>query len=317
MSKIKKLPILGLTSRIIVEFLNSEANSLNFETRQLIEVSKKYYKSTILIDPNKSSIELVMANKAKVYFDHQDISNLSTLIVRGTGNIELSVKVLVNALSALGCYIVDPLTRFSGERASKLLTTIFRHDLGVGSTSFIILGLDEVERVVNRIEKNKLFPILIKPIYGKHGIGIQKIDSKSEAIKKMMDYFQEGDESALLVQKWVNFINEYRCLVINGYCIGIAEKIKKENSLTGNANNCLNFLKVEDGKIEKFVLQNISSEGLLGVDVALSEKGEIHIIEANRAPEWEEFQDAIGFNVAEIIIKKIYEDTISYIGNLL
>ena len=310
MNNINKLSVFGLSGRVIVEYLSSKIESLNFENKEIINSAKKYYKSVLLVDPNKTSIELNRGSDARIYFNENEITNLETLLVRGTGGIESSSKVLVNALFELGCYIVDPITRFSGEKASKLITTISRHKLGVGSTSFLILGDCQVERVVDRIDSQKMFPILIKPIYGKHGIGIEKINSKNEALNFMIDYFQNENQSALLVQKWINFKTEYRCLIVNGYSIGLTKKERRRNSLTANANNCDNFTKVNNKNIEKFVIQNSSNEGLLGIDVAVSEEDEIHIIEANREPEWYTFQNAVGFNVADVIIKNIFKATI-------
>jgi glutathione synthase/RimK-type ligase-like ATP-grasp enzyme len=54
----------------------------------------------------------------------------------------------------------------------------------------------------------------------------------------------------------------------------------------------------------EFTLQHVNHEGILGVDVAMNSEGKLRIIEANRAPSWQIFEQATGINVAEIIINQ-------------
>ncbi len=83
-------------------------------------------------------------------------------------------------------------------------------------------------------------------------------------------------------------------------------KKSQDGSYVLNAAQGGSFKVIEDEEIVSFVEKNVSSEGILGVDVAMDTNESAHIIEANRAPLWSEFEQATGLNVAKRIIDHAY-----------
>src|SRR5262249_40435635 len=56
--------------------------------------------------------------------------------------------------------------------------------------------------------------------------------------------------------------------------------------------------------IIEFTLQHINHDGILGVDVAVNSEGKLRIIETNRAPSWQVFEQATGIDVAKTVIER-------------
>ena len=113
-----------------------------------------------------------------------------------------------------------------------------------------------------------------------------------------------------LFQTLEHFVSEYRAMVMNGHVLGIVQKMRAEGVVTANAAQGGIFTKVEAPLVESFVRQHVSHEGLLGVDIAIDDEGDFHIIETNRAPMWEAFEAATGVKVAEEVIERLVKSKI-------
>lgn len=264
------------------------------------------YDKVVVID-SKQIIYLFEQKELKptIIYNNEDISDLSTLIVRGTTGCETSISILVNALDSCGCDIIDPLDRFGGVSASKLLTTLKRHQDKVGTNSYYAFSKENAKLLVQKLNAKNMFPLISKPIYGKKGINIRKLENLKDSIEFINDFFHPNtiSDEPLFLQELIQFKKEYRAFIIGGQCIGMAEKIPKDGSYILNAAQGGSFKVVEDKKTVSFVEKNVSNKGILGVDVAIDVHGRVHIIEANRAPLWNEFEKATGINVAQRIIE--------------
>ena len=280
-------------------------NYLNYESSSLLEEAEKVFDEVIKIHPWHVSYRFVRGNnRPRIIMDDKDLSTLSCLVVRGTGGYEQSISVLSKALRLCGCFVLDPAYRFSGETASKLLTTIDRYEKAVGTDSYYAFSLTQAMAIVHELSESEAFPILTKPITGKKGEDITVLASKEEAIVFAKDFYQnkQTKDVPFFLQPFTEFKSEYRIMLVCDQFIGMVEKHKGKGEIASNAAVGGSFTPFNDPDIAQFVMKNVNLEGILGVDVARDSEGQLHIIEANRAPLWREFEQATGINVAKEIV---------------
>jgi glutathione synthase/RimK-type ligase-like ATP-grasp enzyme len=294
--------IFGLCSK------KTNYTDLSQEKKELFDAARKYFDTVLLIDPQQVSYFFERGKqRPKVLLTGQDIADLDVLMIRSTGGREISSAMLAHTLSFCGCHITDPLERFSIGFASKMLTTIARFKRGVGSNSYIAFGINNAIQLLQQLEITEQTPILYKPIAGKKGQGVAVFNSFSEANQFVNEFSGIALEQELpfLFQTMENFVKEYRVLLMNGNVLGVVEKKRAEGKVAANAAQGGSFQAVKMPKIESFVQENTSNKGLLGVDVAIDDEGNFHIIESNRAPMWEIFQEATNIDVASEIMRLI------------
>jgi glutathione synthase/RimK-type ligase-like ATP-grasp enzyme len=130
------------------------------------------------------------------------------------------------------------------------------------------------------------------------------------------DFFshEKYSRSALIFQAFVEAEKEFRVMVLDGQCLGMAEKSATGNQVARNASLGNEFIAAFDAKVADFAVQNTSRKGILGADVLLDTRGRLYLLEANRAPQWQAFEKATGINVAACIIQKTWQRVIYAFG---
>lgn len=279
--------------------------TMNYETRSLIEEAKGVFDDVVLIHPWHVSYRFLRADATpQVIMRGRDIGSLSCLVIRGTGKHEQSISVLVRALRRCGCFVLDPDSRFSGEIASKLLTTVDRHEKSVGTDSYYAFSVREALFMIEELSASGRFPLLCKPIRGKQGKDVVVLRTHEEAIKLVHEFFNAAaaQDTPLFLQSYMEFMAEYRVMLVGSQIIGVALKRRHEGQVAANAARGGVFTAVEAPDVIDFTVANVDQEGILGVDIARDSENQLHMIEANRAPFWEEFERATGTNVAKEIV---------------
>jgi hypothetical protein len=301
--KIKDITF-GICSSEVAAYIE-KGNRLNYETSALLDEAKKAFDEVIMVHPWHMIYKFLRGDKRpRIIMDDRDISNISCLVVRGTGGYEQSISVFVNAMRLCGCFVLDPMNRFSGETASKLLTTIDRYEKSVGSDSYYAFSLTQAMTLVQELSEANAFPMLTKPITGKKGKDVIVLASKEDATAFAQEFFQNKSikDVPFFLQPFIKFTSEYRVMLVGEKFIGMAEKYRRKGEIAANAAVGASFSSANDPEIAQFVMEKVNLEGILGVDVARDSEGQIHIIEANRAPLWKEFQQITGINVAKEIV---------------
>ena len=284
----------------------SDYHSLNYETKSLYDEAKLKFEKVILIDSREIYYKFIKGEKyPEIVYNGESINNLSILIVRSTKGREKSISLLVHSLDICGTHIMDPLDRFSPGQASKLLSTAERFKKGIGSNTYLAFSKKSAFLLLNDIFNENDFPLIGKPIAGKRGRGVVKVDSMEKAILYVEHFFKVSKDidDPIFFQKYVNFVKEFRVILIYGKSYGIVEKRQYGNKIAKNVAVGGRLLSTEDDNIISFVETYCSSDGILGVDVGIDSNDDIHIIEANRAPLWKAFQDTTGVNIAKKIIQ--------------
>ena len=307
---IEKLPSFGFINGRLGLFRDAGSKQHEYHASGIIAAAREFFEEILIIDPWQAVIEITDPKQPpKVFYGEQDISSLSTLMVRATHGVEAPVRALATALSQNGCHLVDPLARYSGARASKAHSGLHRQADGAGLCTSIAFLQDRAEWLVRDLWQKKMFPLIAKPIYGKQGFGIEVLDSLDEALAHVAKHFTAKPDDALLVQKFVDFKREFRVLLVHGHCLGAVEKQLPEGSRIANAAQGARFVVVDDLDLIRYVLSNVPPRGLIGVDIATDAGGNYYIIEENRAPNWREIEKVLGIDVAREVIVRVYLKT--------
>lgn len=289
---------------------HTTVEQLYYEKRSLYKQAQAHYDRVVLIDTRAVTYQFIRGESQPcIWHNRDDISHLDSLFVHGTKGRESSTAILVRALKLCGCDIFDPIRRFPVGYVSKLLSTIERFGKGVGSSTFIAFDRDNTIYLLEHIQKNDAFPLIAKPIAGKKGRGIHEIPDAKAARAYVDEFFRSRPslETPIYLQSFEEFVAEYRVLVVDGEALGMVHKVKQEGLIAANAAQGALFVPADEPSIKDFVSRHVSSQGLLGVDVAIAPDGEPHLIEANRAPQWQAFEQVTGIDVAQAIIKRSIE----------
>lgn len=278
--------------------------SAHYEIIKLYEEGKKYYDDVLVFHPSEVNYKLIRSQKEPIVsLKGKDITNLSTLIIRRVKLYEKATSILARILDSCGCDLFDPIDRFQGNSPSKLLTTVNRYEKGVGVSSYIAASFEGATQLISEFD-NQQFPVIVKPIDGRGGEGVELLNNLNEAIEYAKKFFEENQErnQPILFQEFVRIKSEYRVIIVDGQSLGVVEKIAQLGTIAANAAQGGNFIATDADDVINLAVNNVSKRGILGVDVVRDFEEKLYILEANRSPQWKAFEEATGINVAQEII---------------
>lgn len=281
-----------------------------FEGNALIQEAQLKFNKVIQINPLKVRFQFKRLNEfPEIIHDNEDLASLNYLLVRATQGKEKAISLLTHSLELCGTKIVDSVKRFPVGRASKLLTTVERFKNQSGISTYICFSKKPSILMLRDVAND--FPLLTKPYAGKKSQDIIKVNNIDEAISFTNNFFSRSEkDEPILFQKYVNFVKEYRAFLVDGKVIGLVRKGKNRNNIL--TRRISKGKKVKNTPVSRFVEEKCNNNGILGVDVARDENGELYIIEANRSPQWENFQKITRTNTAEYIINNLLNENLTW-----
>jgi glutathione synthase/RimK-type ligase-like ATP-grasp enzyme len=286
-------------------FADRKTSSCGFEVDQLIRVSKRFYDKYYLVYPPLVQHHFHQSSKVShAYFDNDNISDATSLIVRSTSGCEEATRLLVLNLYSNQCELLDPLERFHGSTATKSFMTIKGLKDQTIPTTFIAFTFNSAMQLLTKMEDDNLYPLVGKPTNGKQGKDVQLIRTTQQAKKYIQSFFKNYCENStgIIFQKYIEIKKEYRVLLLDGHSLGIVEKMSAPKTIARNARKGSKFIKVDNEKVEQYAVKYNSNKGLLGADIAVDKNDECFLIESNRSPQWLAFAKATKINVAEKIM---------------
>ncbi len=247
-------------------------------------------------------LEVQIGKKTKFVKEGKDIfddflGDEKFIIRRSRGNFEKLVA-FVEILKKRGFIFTDTFQSISTNLNKEIfLATIESQIFPHPSGSFLVQKDDEVSH------KELAFPLISKPVTGRHGEGII-IHQDLESLEKEIADTEEN----LLVQKFLEIQSEYRIFVVGDKALGAVEKKAAPGKQIANYAAGAEFNSVE--LPQKFLDEAVNlcqTQGIDigGVDVAKTKTGEHYILEINRCPEFKAFSTATGIDVAKKIIEFI------------
>lgn len=294
-------------------FFQPNLQQIGYETYQLFVEAEKHYDCLIPINnPRSISYQFVEGyTKPKILLDGQDISNLDTLLFRQGGQRRLPSVFLAQVLNQCGCDILDSMAWYRPERGSKLGGILTYLKSGCGINTYIAFSRKNGESLLQDLAKKGKFPLILKPVHGSQGKGIHVIEDLETGLELLEDFYKNEEErdEPFFLQEFLNIEKEYRVVVLDGKAIGAAQKIAAPGKHTANAAQGGTFIAADALNVTAVTLQNVTSKGLFGVDVAVDRQDKIRIIEVNRIPQWKAFREATGINVAQSIFENTLEQS--------
>lgn len=272
---------------------------MSYESEKLLEWGEEIFDEVILINPLRVTYSIKKdISQIKIIHQGRDISGLSALIVRNTKSCPFAISVLVKALKSNGCFIGDPSSRFSGAMPSKAKTTINRHEKGIGVDSYYAFNHSDAMSLLDSIDE---YPLIAKPIRGCRSNGVEVIQDRSEA-REYINNFPFDDP--IFFQKMEHLVKEYRAIVIGNVVVGMVKKVMKKDRTKISGKR---FVRVKNSRIKRLIEEYMKdNEGILGLDIGMKDDRSIFVIEANRAPMWQRFEEISGIDIAKLYIRYVY-----------
>ncbi len=147
------------------------------------------------------------------------------------------------------------------------------------------------------------FPILSKPVLGRHGEGVLIHDDFKSLQKEV-----NKSEQNLLIQNFLELDSEYRIFVVGNKALGAVAKKAAPGKKIANYAAGAKFEPVElseEHLNEAIRLCQLQEIDIGGVDVVKTKDGRWYLLEINRCPEFQAFSSATKINVANEIIEFI------------
>ena len=145
--------------------------------------------------------------------------------------------------------------------------------------------------------------VVIKPIFGSQGKGVQRISSKSDYIDHSLMH------GVMYVQEYIDAGEDvgvdYRVFVVSGEIIASMKRIGQSWITNVAQGGKVTAVKL-DAKVEQMALDAVNATGLeySGVDLIQDKHGKFWVTEVNSVPAWKGLQQTTSINLSEVIVEK-------------
>jgi ribosomal protein S6--L-glutamate ligase len=229
----------------------------------------------------------------------QNICDFDVVIFRGYNDHIYEAQLLAEMLIEKNRTIIEQTlvggyVRGKIQQAKRLISCGINHPKTFQANNF-----EGWKKILEKIE----FPIIAKPIQGRKGRGIQKLNTLQEAQeffrKNFVDY---------LAQQYFPIASDYRIFVVGGEVVGGFQRFINEGEYKSNIRGT-KAEKIEvSEQMKKIAIAATKAMEyeVAGVDL-FEHDGQLYIIEVNVAPQWEKFKLITGINPAEHIVKYAIE----------
>lgn len=249
-----------------------------------------------------SDIEVQMGSFTRFVMKGKDVfadleGSEKFIIRRSRGSYEKLVA-LVEVLQKRGFAVTDSFRSVVTNLNKEIfLTTVESDVFPHPPNSFFVESGANLDYKKEELE----FPIISKPVLGRHGEGIMihdDFDSLQSEIAK--------SNQNLLVQSYIELDSEYRIFVVGNKALGAVMKKAAPGKKIANYAAGAEFISVDldqkylDEAIQLCQMQEID---IGGVDVVKDKAGNWYILEINRCPEFKAFSAATKVKVADEIIQ--------------
>lgn len=265
----------------------------NSNTRDLVnEIRKRKHTVNIIALKN---IIFKCEKKFKISWKNMPLENFDIFIFRGYSKNLREAKLVAKYLSEKGKTIID---KAIGEKAitGKISEafSLTKNRLLYPKT-FQALSFEEWKKILRKMK----FPLIVKPIDGQKGQGIQKFTTKKDALVFFKDNF-----TGYLLQEFIPLDGDIRIFVVGNSALGAMKRFVIKGDFRSNASLGARATSIPLTKKLKALAisaaQSVDCE-IAGVDI-FEHKKRLYLFEVNFAPQWEKFKEVTGINPAKYII---------------
>lgn len=257
-----------------------------FNEREYYLEALHYYNEVLFIDPRQVTYTLDR-RKNLIIIQHEGMVLNDLAMLYTFGRIEETL-LLVKYLEMCGCPTSDPFNTISRDCLGKITESLHIFSKGAGTTSHILTSLSLAREYLAKLDPT-FFPLLNKPIWGNQGKGIVAFHSSQEAIAFCESHFKKRDV-ILVFEQLMKYQYEYRVYVVDGKTVETYEKVRNDDAVVMNLHQGAHPRLVDEAVKERifaFINEQLPERyrlGVYGVDLAVTDEGQYHIIEINRTP---------------------------------
>ncbi|NTV40753.1 MAG: RimK family alpha-L-glutamate ligase [Candidatus Moranbacteria bacterium] len=224
-----------------------------------------------------------------------DFDNFDIIIFRGYNEHIYEAKLLAEMLVRKNKTIIEQTlagsyVRGKMQQAERILQAGINHP-----ATFQANNLESWQKILDKMS----FPIIAKPVFGRKGRGIQKLNNSQEALE-----FFKFNFSDYLAQQYFPIKNDFRVLIVGNKVVGGFQRFINEGQYKSNIYGTkAKKIKInEEMKEIAIKATEAMNYELAGVDL-FQYDGKFYVIEVNVSPQWEKFKFVTGINPARDIIE--------------
>ncbi len=226
-----------------------------------------------------------------IRYEDGSLNDLDVVFIRRTRfDLEAS-RDLVAAMDTLGVRTIEEKDVFYNP-LSKFISLLSFVDTSIDTVDIPATGIvksrENAETIADRIG----YPLITKPIAGREGEGVEKLDDSSD-----LDDALDAAEFPMLLQEFLDVEEEYRILVVGDEALGAVTKDPidgDDDSVVRNFAQGAEFNAADVDHLFEPAAQIAQVMGieLAGVDIVKTAGGDYYEIECNRCPQFKGFTQA-------------------------
>ena len=152
------------------------------------------------------------------------------------------------------------------------------------------------------------FPVIVKSIHTGAGIGVHKLDSEKDIDKFLYEEIEVKEKKIknYIIQEFIPYEKDLRIFVVDKKIIGAMQRIPAPGEFRANFSQGGSVKRIDiDESIENIVIKSVESTNAIhaGVDILVTKDNKKYVLEVNRSPGFEGFEQATNINVAKLIIE--------------
>ncbi len=244
----------------------------------------------VFIDP--SDVSYVLSDgDLDIRYSGNSLNDLDVVFVRRTRfDLEAS-RDLVAALDTIGVRTIERKDVFYNP-LSKFISLLSFVDTEIDAIAIPSTGIAKCREDAGQIADRIGYPLITKPIAGREGEGVQRIDDAAE-----LDTVLADAAFPMLLQEFLDVEEEYRILVVGDTALGAVTKEPIEGDDDSVARNFAQGAEFNPADVDHLfepavqIAQAMNIE-LAGVDIVKTTDGDYYEIECNRCPQFKGFTQA-------------------------
>lgn len=185
--------------------------------------------------------------------------------------------------------------------SNKVETQILLNDAGLKTPKTAVFTNEEqIDAALDAIGNN--FPVIVKTLFGTHGVGVVRADSKASLVSIIQLLLKSGEQ--FMLQEFIEHSESARVLLLDGKVLAAVMRSIPDGDFRSNAHQGAELKEHEPS--EKEIEACVKAAETLGITLAavdyIIDGDDIILLEVNGSPGFEAMQKVIDKPIADAII---------------
>lgn len=269
-----------------------------FTIKRLVDEGGKLKHSVLYLNPYEFLIPMKAKKLQGLYLHRTTGTNYDDFDLLVTKHHENHGLKITNPLAALKTFrSKDQQELFFNEHNIPSIPTL----------SYRGRMTEQLSSELITLGKNHNDTFILKMNRGNQGIGVNFLQGH-KSLLSVLETFHAMKDQRFIIQPYIAHKKEWRLFVLKGQIIAAIEKTLQKEDFRGNAKRSNGkFLKKISPELEEIALHafNASKLDYAGIDLLLSDKGEIKLLEINAIPGFEQAEELSGKNIARELLVQL------------